>query len=133
MLTIPWTTSTTTSTGSATCQVSRLELTRVRDVPGFLVAALRLRRIMMQASGAVGLSLRAEPSRRTFWTLSAWDDHEALQAFTRSDYHRSVMVKYRDRMAGSHFHTWTDTGPDGARPTWDDAMRRYEASTTTQT
>jgi hypothetical protein len=79
------------------------------------------------------LSLRAEPNRRTFWTLSAWADREALQAFARSGYHRSVMLNYRDRMAGSHFHTWTDSGPDAARPTWDDAMRRYDASTTTQT
>ena len=87
MLTIPWTTSTTIPAGSTLHQVSRLELTRVRDVPGFLVAALRLRRVVMGAPGAVGMSLRAAPSRRTFWTLSAWRDKEALDAFTRSDYH----------------------------------------------
>ncbi len=129
MLTIPWATSTTIPEGSTLRQVSRLELTRVRDVPGFLVAALRLRRVVMEAPGAVGVSLRAEPSRRTFWTLSEWQDQDALDAFTRSDYHRGVMVRYRGRMAGSHFHTWTDGGTATTRPEWDDAIRRYDAST----
>src|SRR5215210_7457422 len=46
----------------------------------------------MDAPGAVGVSLRTELSRRTFWTLSAWRDKDALGAFTRSDYHRGVMV-----------------------------------------
>jgi hypothetical protein len=130
MLTIPWTSSPISPAGATTCQVSRLELARLRDVPGFLLAALNLRRILLQTSGAVGLSLRAEPSRRTFWTLSEWDDADALQAFTRSDYHRRVMVRYRDRMAGSHFHTWNESGPDSRRPTWDDATRRYDVSMT---
>jgi hypothetical protein len=130
MLTIPWATSTTIPEGSTVRQVSRLELTRVRDVPGFLVAALRLRRVVMGAPGAVGISLRAAPSRRTFWTLSAWQDKDALDAFTGSDYHRGVMVKYRGRMAGSHFHTWTDDGTTATRPEWDDAIRRYDTSTT---
>ena len=92
MLTIPWATSTTIPEGSALRQVSRLELTRLRDVPGFLVAALRLRSVVMGTPGAIGVSLRAEPTRRTFWTLSAWQDKDALDAFTRSDYHRSVIV-----------------------------------------
>lgn len=128
MLTIPWATSAAIPEGSTLRQVSRLELTRVRDVPGFLVAALRLRRVVMGAPGAVGISLRAQPSLRTFWTLSAWHDEDALDAFTRSDYHRSVMVKYRRRMAGSHFHTWTDDSTTATRPEWADAIRRYNAS-----
>jgi heme-degrading monooxygenase HmoA len=130
MLTIPWATSKSIPEGSTLRQISRLELTRMRDVPGFLVAALRLRRIVMAAPGAAGVSLRAEPSRRTFWTLSAWQDQDALDAFTRSDYHRGVMVKYRRRMAGSHFHTWNEGNTTATRPEWDDAIRRYDASTT---
>lgn len=128
MFTIPWATSTTIPGGPTLRQVSRLELTRVRDLPGFLVSALRLRRAVMGAPGAVGVSLRAEVSRRTFWTLSAWSDKDALDAFTRSDYHRGVMVKYRNRMAGSHFHTWTDTSTTALPPEWDDAVLRYDAS-----
>ena len=42
--------------GATTSQVSRLELTH---------------------SGAVRPSLRADPSRRTFWTLLDWDDAAA--------------------------------------------------------
>ncbi len=129
MLTIPWTTSTTTGESPTTCQISRLELARLRDVPGFLVAALKLRSTLLQTLGAVGLSLRAEPTHRTFWTLSAWTDADALRDFTRGDDHRNLMSKYRERMAGSHFHTWAEIGPNRGHPTWDGAMRRYDAAT----
>jgi heme-degrading monooxygenase HmoA len=108
-------------------QVSRLELARRRDVPGFLVAALRIRRLALRTPGCIGLALRAQPFRRTFWTLSAWDDQAAIGAFMRSDGHRAVMVEYRGRMAGSHFHTW-NAGEGTARPTWTDARRRYDES-----
>jgi hypothetical protein len=87
-------------------QVSRLELVRRRDVARFLVAALRIRRLALRTPGCVGLALRAQPFRRTFWTLSAWDDQGAIGEFMRSDGHRAVMIEYRGRMAGSHFHTW---------------------------
>ncbi len=129
MLTIPWTTSTITVGRSTTCQISRLELARLRDVPGFLVAALKLRRTLLETPGVVGLSLRAEPTRRTFWTLSEWTDADALRDFTQGDDHRRIMSKYRERMAGSHVHTWAEIGPNRCHPTWDGALREYDAST----
>ena len=136
-LPIPWTAGKVFSVGTVgrpeqagdttLVQVSRLELARRRDVPGFLVAALRIRRHALRTPGCVGLALRAQPFRRTFWTLSAWDDQAAIGAFMRSDGHRAVMVAYRGRMAGSHFHTWT-AGEAGRRPSWTDARRRYDES-----
>jgi hypothetical protein len=48
---------------------SRLELQRLRDVPRFLIAALRIRRQMLDSPGAVGLSLIARPLQHAFWTL----------------------------------------------------------------
>ncbi len=128
MLTIPWTTSKTTSDAATLIQVSRLELARARDVPGFLVAALRIRRMALRTPGAVGVSIRAQPFRRTFWTLSAWDGQDAIAQFVQSDYHRRVMTTYRDRMVGAHFHTWNEINTTVRRPSWDDAHRRYEAS-----
>ena len=81
----------------------------------------------MGAPGAVGVSLvPTEPSHVLDAVGVARRD--ALDAFTRSGYHRGVMVKYRGRMAGSHFHTWTDGGTTTTRPEWDDAIHRYYAS-----
>jgi hypothetical protein len=128
MLTIPWTSAKKQPQTAALVQVSRLELARKRDVPGFLIAALRIRRLTLRIPGAGGLSLRAQPLRRTFWTLSTWHDEAAIGEFMRTPGHRAVMVKYRDRMAGSHFHTWSRADQSIAKPSWVDAHRRYETS-----
>ena len=128
MLTIPWTSAKEQPQTAALVQISRLELARKRDVPGFLIAALRIRRLTLRTPGAGGLSLRAQPLRRTFWTLSTWHDEAAIGEFMRTPGHRAVMVKYRDRMAGSHFHTWSAADESTNRPSWVDAHRRYETS-----
>ncbi len=128
MLTIPWTRTKNNSNAATLVQVSRLELKRARDVPGFLVAALRIRHITLRSPGAVGVSIRAEPLLRTFWTLSAWESEDAIRAFVRSDYHRSVMAKYRDRMTGAHFNTWSEVDTTMRPFSWDDAHRRYETA-----
>jgi hypothetical protein len=128
MLTIPWTSPKNQPQATALVQISRLELARTRDVPGFLIAALRLRRAALRTPGAGGISLRAQPLRRTFWTLSTWHDETAIGEFVRSAGHRAVMVKYRDRMAGSHFHTWSAADESTNRPSWVDAHRRYETT-----
>ena len=127
MITIPWT-STNSPRPATLTQVSRLELARARDVPGFLIAALRIRRATLNAPGAVGLSLRAAPMSRTFWTLSSWSEREAITAFVTSEAHTAVMTRYRDKMAGSHFHTWTETEPTDSPPTWADAVQRYDSA-----
>jgi heme-degrading monooxygenase HmoA len=102
--------------------VSRLELQRLRDVPSFLVHALRLRKATMRADGAGGLALTASPLRRTFWTLSSWESEAALRAFVRHPEHLATMRAFDGRMAGSKFVTWSTT----ERPTWADGMRRLD-------
>jgi hypothetical protein len=128
MLTVPWTSPKNQPQTASLVQISRLELARRRDVPGFLIAALRIRRLALRTPGAGGLSLRAQPLLRTFWTLSTWHDETAIGEFIRSAGHRAVMVKYRDRMAGSHFHTWSAADDSTDKPSWLDAHRRYETS-----
>jgi len=86
MMTVPWKATNLPQPVTLT-QVSRLELTHLRDVPGFLIAALRIRRATLNAPGAVGLSLRAAALGRTFWTLSSWSDREAITAFVTSGVH----------------------------------------------
>jgi hypothetical protein len=107
---------------SALAMASRFELRRHRDVPAFLVAALRLRRTFRDADGGIGLGLRAQPLRRTFWTLSAWDDQGHLDGFTRHPQHRQVMQRFAPLTADAGFVTWAI--PDDTVPTWPDALRR---------
>ena len=111
--------------GPVTVMASRLELRRLRDVPSFLAAALRIRRQMLGSPGILGVSLIARPARRTFWTLSAWQDQASLSAAAGGHPHREIMKRFRPRMAGSSFVTWT--APAAALPIgWDDALRRLD-------
>jgi len=111
--------------GSVTVMASRLELRQRRDVVSFLGAALRIRRQMLGSPGALGLSLIARPLRRTFWTLSAWQDQAALSAAVGREPHQQIMKRFRPRMAGSSFVTWS--APATALPiTWDQALGRLE-------
>jgi hypothetical protein len=125
MPTLPWTTPKPPRPGDGpvTVMASRLELRRLRDVPSFLAAALRIRRQVLASPGALGLSLIARPLHRTFWTLSAWQDQAALSAAVGHEPHRQIMTHFRPRMAGSAFITWT--APALPIP-WDDALRRLE-------
>ena len=74
MPTLPWTApkQAPPPAGPVTVMASRLELRRLRDVPAFFAAALRIRRQMLGSPGLAGLSLIAEPIRKTFWTASSF-------------------------------------------------------------
>jgi hypothetical protein len=127
MPTLPWTApkSSPAHDGPATVMASRLELSHLYDVPSFLTSALRIRRQMLGSPGALGVSLIAKPLKRTFWTLSAWQDSEALHGAVGREPHIQLMKHFRPKMAGSSFVTWT--AEDGALPVrWDEAMRRLE-------
>ena len=126
-LTLPWSDGPATTTASQTdrtVMASRLELRRLRHVPAFLIASLRLRHAIRHAPGAIGLGLRARPLSRTFWTLSAWTDYEALQAYNHTPLHRGIVARFRPHMAASSFRFYTTTA--GTQPGWDDALRRLD-------
>jgi len=127
-LPVPWTVGPQTTTEPLLVQVSRLELARFRDVPGFLVAALRIRRAAKRATGFFGMALMAEPFRRTFYTVSAWHDEAALRAFVGVDIHRSVMARYGPRMGATHFVTWEQAQPSELPPSWPEIAHRLTTS-----
>jgi uncharacterized membrane protein len=97
--------------------VSRLELRSIRDVPGFLGAALRLRRAFRTAPSAITLRLAASPLAGTFWTWSSWVDQRGLQEYTRSPLHVQVMRHYRSGMRDSAFRI-LDPAQDALPTTW---------------
>lgn len=107
---------------SSVVQASELRLRRFRDVPAFLSAALKLRAAFAESPGALRLSLRAAPHRRTFWTLSQWCTEDELQGFVGHPVHREVMTRFRPVMASSRFVTWSAPGDEA--PGWSDAARR---------
>jgi uncharacterized membrane protein len=110
-------------TGAATTvQASVLRLHRFRDVPAFMSAALRLQGAFADSPGAIEMSLRAAPLRRTFWTLSHWRSDADLRGFVGHPSHLHVMRRFRPAMRSSNFITWHST--DDLPPTWKDAALR---------
>jgi hypothetical protein len=108
MPTLPWTVARPPAEGTeAVVLASRLALASYRDIPGFLRAAMRIRAQVRETPGAYGVSLIAQPARKTFWTLSAWSDQTTLDAFVRTAPHVDVMAKYHGRLVRPLFTTWT--------------------------
>ena len=102
---------------------SRLPLRSRRTIPLFLGLTVSVARQLEGTSGLVGYSLLAQPVRKTFWTLSAWTDRDALDAFVRTMPHLAVMRKLRTHMGPTRFTTWM--APGSALPiAWDDAIVR---------
>ncbi len=110
---------------STTVQASVLSLRRYRDVPAFMRAALRLRAAFAESPGAIEMSLRAAPLRRTFWTLSHWRSDADIAAFVGHPVHREVMRRFGPALQFSAFVTWNSN--DTAAISWDDASTRLAA------
>ncbi|QFG20337.1 DUF3291 domain-containing protein [Actinomadura sp. WMMB 499] len=105
---------------------SRLEVRSLRHVPGFFLASLALLRQARTSPGAHGFTLKADLTKRTFWTLSAWYDRGALQAYSSAEPHLSTMRRKRAVMRDSTFVFWTVRGAD-LPIGWPDAQERLAA------
>ena len=101
---------------------SLLRLRSVRRVPRFLRSALAIRRQVLRADGALGVALNTALPR-TFFTLSAWRDGDALNAFVRSEPHLSSMRRYRPAMTDARFVFWSSPA-DSLPPPWSEAQQR---------
>jgi hypothetical protein len=105
---------------------SRLPLAHHRHIPGFLRATTQIRRQLANATGLVGYALDAKLLSKTFWTLSAWQSREALEAFTHGNPHIARVNEIRPRMRQTTFVFWTCRA--GELPiSWAEARRRIEA------
>ncbi|WP_329489682.1 DUF3291 domain-containing protein [Kitasatospora sp. NBC_01246] len=124
MPTIPWITPHPATPGTqAVVMASRFEVRSLGDVPRFLLKSYAVWRQIQSAPGALGASLIARPTKRTFYTLSAWESQEALQDFARAEPHRSIMTGLRSTMRESVFTYWQ--APVEQLPVgWPEAHRR---------
>jgi hypothetical protein len=124
---LPWAESGRVDAGrDVVVMASRFVLRSPLDVPGFLLAALRIRRQVRHAPSALGVALDARLLSRTFYTLSAWEDRESIAAMVGSQPHRSVMQRYRSRTAESTFRFWNVRA--GELPvSWEEARQRLAA------
>lgn len=123
MPTIPWMTVNPPTGSEVQVMASRLEVRALRHVPGFFLASLSLLRQARNSPGALGITLQADLLRRTFWTLSAWTDKDALTAYATAEPHKSTIARKRKVMRDSTFTFWSIPATD-LPVEWSDARRR---------
>ena len=135
MAALPWITTRQPVAGpDALVLGSRLTLRSYRDTLAFLRAAMKLRRQVLDTPGGLGVSMIAEPGRKTYWTLSAWTDQAALDRFVGTSPHSDVMRHFGHRLTGSSFTTWTvpvaelPARPTDAKQLWKQARQRLESA-----
>lgn len=126
MPTLPWTTPNPARPDTtAFVMASRLAVKSGKDTPRFFLKSLSAWSQVRKAPGALGASLEAQLLKGVFYTLSAWEDKDALYTYARTEPHKSVMTGLRSVMGASTFTFWEV--PVSQLPiTWEDAKRHIE-------
>ncbi|MEJ8634726.1 MULTISPECIES: DUF3291 domain-containing protein [Streptomyces] len=126
MPTLPWATPNPARPDTtAFVMASRLDVRSAKDVPRFFLKSLSAWGQVRKAPGALGASLEAQLLKGVFFTLSAWEDKEALYTYARTEPHKSIMTGLRSVMSESTFTFWEV--PVAELPiSWKDAKRRIE-------
>ena len=105
--------------------ISYLPLAQMRMLPKFLSYARAIRAQLNASRGLIGYALLARVLRGRFWTLSVWEDEQALTAFVQRVPHSAVMAALTPHLGLTKFVRWRIPG-SAVPPTWDEAFRRLE-------
>ena len=101
-------------------------LKRFRGLPRFNLYTGRVQQQLKQTDGLVGHALGAKPWRKQFWTLSVWEDEQALRRFVYSGFHKGVMIVLTDDMADFSTRSWPIEGAS-VPPAWATALERLDS------
>ena len=103
--------------------LSFLPLKRYRTIPKFAGLTMETMRQLAKSRGLIGYSLGAELLRKRFWTLSVWEDRQALRDFVEQIPHSRIMQDLAPHMDKTAFAEWTVRAADIPIP-WAVARRR---------
>src|SRR4028118_2059335 len=74
-----------------TALVSFLPLNKFRALPKFMRYTFQTQRQLATSEGLIGYSMDANILGKEFWTLSVWEDAEALRRFVHRTPHEEIM------------------------------------------
>jgi hypothetical protein len=95
-----------------------------RSVFGFFRKTGAIRNQLNESRGLVGYSLRAQLLGKKAWTLSVWEDENALAELVQNSPHVDTM-KTMELGQGRKFVRWKLLGSD-APPIWDQALDQLQ-------
>jgi heme-degrading monooxygenase HmoA len=86
--------------------LSLLPLKSYWKIPRFVQFTFATQRQLKNARGLIGYSLCADLLRKRFYTLSVWEDRQALMDFVEEIPHGEIMQKLKPHMGESRFVEW---------------------------
>jgi hypothetical protein len=122
VLTLPWRWSDEPCQQTALLFASRFDGSGIRKGRRLLADGMRLRRAVLRARGALGVSLRAYPLQGRYYTLSLWRDQESLLAFASGPAHRRAVRSLAELGPPQGVLASRDADPR-QRPSWPDIIR----------
>jgi len=103
--------------------LTELPLRSFLDIKVLLGHALNIQSQLRSTPGVIGYSLSAKLFSKQFWTLSVWEDENALRAFVTNAPHLAAMKALRNRMKRTRFVRWKILGSEYP-PEWREAFGR---------
>jgi hypothetical protein len=101
--------------------VTRLRVRSVFYLPAFLWTTVHSQRQAVQTPGFLGGRLLADV-KRTYWTLTGWEDERAMKSFRGSGAHSKVMPRLAEWCDEAAYTHWD--APNGPIPDWPEAYER---------
>lgn len=121
MPTTPWIVRQSSSGPTAVAMLTYLPLSKYRYSLRFAGYVRQIYDQLQRTDGLIGFSMRAQPMRKQYWTLSLWRDEAAMMAFVHTRPHLDIMKLMHGRMAQTAFRSWTVTTPDQSLD-WSEAL-----------
>ncbi len=103
--------------------ISYLPLKSFWKIPKFLLYTRGVETQLKESRGLIGYSLLACILQGRFWTLSVWEDEDALMEFVRAGAHRQTMVGLRGHLGKTKFVKWNIPG-SAVPPTLEESLKR---------
>jgi hypothetical protein len=104
--------------------VTRLELRGYRFLPSFFVHTIRSQSQLVGSLGYLGGGTAME-SLRSFWTITAWRDGDAMRAFRNGSAHLKAMRRLIDICCAASYAHWQQDSTE--LPTLEQAHARMLA------
>jgi len=92
--------------------VSFLPLKKHSMIPKFFLLTLETQHQLAKSRGLIGYSIYAELLRKRFWTLSVWEDDQALADFVQATPHGRIMEQLAPHMGRTRFEQWRARAED---------------------
>jgi hypothetical protein len=88
---------------------------------------LRVLNQIKQSKGIINYAVKAEFTKKYFWTVSSWENQDSLKSFIMTEPHATAIKKFTEWSGeGSAFVEWTD---QSSSINWAEALKQLKNPT----